>query len=353
MRLGFSNKARAIVGIDVKAGSVAGVEVRQNGTATATRSGIAPLPTGVMRNGEVLEPQALGHALKALVSENGLAKTVRLGVGSQWVGVRTLRMPPVADSADIDRAVRIQASEELQVPDGVLDYEVVRHGVDEAHHPYMEVVCAAARLSTVRPLDEAIRAAGLKSAGLDLAAFGMLRALVEQNAAEGSESSADPKTFIFCELGDSTHLVVATEAICDYARVAAFGVEEIADRLAARRRLTIEHARKWLAHVGLESPLERIDGDPEIVAEAREILTEGAGLIGNELRLLVEYCEGQPGSSVAGIVCCGPGTAIPGLVARLEHEAGQPVSVRRPAGLDHLDGAAAARLTVPYGLALG
>ena len=43
----------------------------------------------------------------------------------------------------------------------------------------------------------------------------------------------------------------------------------MASELAERRGLTLEHARGWLRHVGLLVPIDDLDGDPEIVAEAR------------------------------------------------------------------------------------
>ena len=56
--------------------------------------------------------------------------------------------------------------------------------------------------------------------------------------------------------------------------------------------------------------------------------------------------------AVEGVVACGPGVAIAGLVERLQRDLGQPFTVAKPAALSHLDDAAAARLTLSYGLAL-
>ena len=52
------------------------------------------------------------------------------------------------------------------------------------------------------------------------------------------------------------------------------------------------------------------------------------------------------------IVLCGPGSAIPGLAARMEAGLGLPIAVARPPALAGFDDGAAARLTLSYGLAL-
>jgi hypothetical protein len=55
--------------------------------------------------------------------------------------------------------------------------------------------------------------------------------------------------------------------------------------------------------------------------------------------------------AVERIVLCGSGSAIAGLGAHME-SLGLPVAVSRPAALNGLDEISAARLTLPYGLAL-
>ncbi|MGH2974477.1 MAG: cell division protein FtsA, partial [Solirubrobacterales bacterium] len=55
---------------------------------------------------------------------------------------------------------------------------------------------------------------------------------------------------------------------------------------------------------------------------------------------------------VERIVLCGPGSAIPGLAAHMEPILGLPIAVGRAEALGGLDPAIAARLTLPFGLAL-
>ncbi|HWO83353.1 MAG TPA: hypothetical protein VNM38_06145, partial [Solirubrobacterales bacterium] len=55
---------------------------------------------------------------------------------------------------------------------------------------------------------------------------------------------------------------------------------------------------------------------------------------------------------VERIVLCGPGSAITGLGPRLEAALDVPIQVARPAALGGFDDFSAARLTLPFGLAL-
>jgi type IV pilus assembly protein PilM len=154
-------------------------------------------------------------------------------------------------------------------------------------------------------------------------------------------------TKIYCNLGDVTNLAVARGSSCLFTRVSPFGVEGIAQKLAERRRLTLDHARRWLVHVGLDSPVEGIEGDSETISAARDSLAEGAARLVDELRLSLEYYAAQEGAmAIECIVACGPGTTIPGLMRRVQHDLGQRLEVGRPRALAHLDDATSARLTV-------
>jgi type IV pilus assembly protein PilM len=382
------SKQNSLVGLDIEAGSIAASEVSANGTVRVVRHGIAELEPGVFREGEVSDPEALATALKDLFARHKLGKTVRLGVANQRIAVRTLFLPPIENGAELETAIRFQAQEHVPMPldQAVLDWQVIGHSQAENGERRVEVVVVAARRDMISSLLEALDKAGLRAEGIDLSAFGMIRALQEGNhpgvgaagfvaaptpgyeahagppadaAAVPAEGQPDPAVDpprpaqLYCNLGDVVNLAVAQGSSCLFTRISPLGVEGIAQKLAERRQLTLAHARQWLVHVGLTKPVEEIEGDPEIVRSAREVLDEGASKLADELRLSLEFYGAQEGAvAVESIVACGPGTTIPGIVERLQRDLGHPFAVGRPAALGQLDEAASARLTLSYGLAL-
>jgi type IV pilus assembly protein PilM len=382
-----TGKNKAVVGLDIEAGSVAAAEVSSNGHVAVTKFGALPLPPGAFGDGEVADGEWLSAALKELFARNKLSKSVRLGLASQRVAVRVLRLPSIDDSKQLQTAVRFQAQELIPMPldQAVLDWQVVGHVTGDSGERMLDVVVVAARREPVRGLIAALREAGLRPVGVDLSAFGMIRALAngkhlsvgtgsyvdapgtaphdaeegigEHLAGEGSAAAASPPDSdparLYCNLGDVTNVAVARGSACLFTRVCPFGIEGIAQRLAERRQLTLEHGRQWLGHVGLEAPLEGVAGDPEIVAAARDSLADGATRLVDELRLTLEYYGAQEGAvPVDGVVVCGAGTTIPGLVERLQRDLAHRFEVGRPQALAHLDEATAARLTVSFGLGL-
>src|SRR5581483_6976067 len=329
--LSRKSKPRSIVGVDIEAGSVAAAQVIANGSVEVAGFGVEPLAPGAFREGEVADPEALGEALKRLFAQGKLAKDVRVGVANQRVAVRSLTLPAFDQPGELETAIRFQAQDHIPMPleHAVLDWQVVARRTGENGERMMDVVAVAARRDMLAPIVEAVRAAGLRPAGIDVAAFGMIRALAPAQAVR--DDAAPAPTLLYCNLGDITNLAVARGAACLFTRVSPFGVEGIAQRLAERRKLSLEHAREWLTHVGLGRAPEEIEGDPEIIAAARESLAEGVARLADELRLSLDFYNAQEGSvPIEGVVACGPGTTIPGLCDAIQLELGMPITVARP-----------------------
>ncbi len=371
----LTRNTKGLTGLDLDAGSVAAVRIEANGRARVTASAVQPLAPGVFREGEVVDGDALTENLRELFAKSGLPKNVRIGVANPKIAVRTLRLPLIERDDELETAVRFQAQDHIPMPldQTVLEHRVVNRLTNEQGDRRMDVVVVAARRDMIASVLEPVRKAGLRPVGVDLSAFGMIRALCREPESNGggnhlgiemadvgSGDEGSPAAVVdaesvrlYCNFGDVTNLAVARGALCEFTRISPFGFEGIAQRLAEKRGLTLEHARQWLGHVGLESPEDEIEGDPEVVSAAREVLVEGSAKLADELRLSLEYYGAQEGAgAIHAVVACGPGAIIPGLVARLQRELGLAFQVGRPAALHGLPEGTAARLTLPYGLAL-
>lgn len=361
-------KGTNVVGLDIGTASVAAVELSVNGSVSIERTAIAPLPDGATQDGEVADSGALSAALKDFFTTAKLGRDVRLGVANQRVVVRTMRMPRVEKDDEIENAIRFMAQEQVQMPldDAVIDWQVLDSGPELASSGQMDVAVAAARWDMVRPLIDTVRTAGLRPIGVDVSAFGMIRALAKEAAigASGPYAAAAPgaeipagvpgeQARLYCSLGDVTNLAIARGSGCLFTRVFPYGMEAIAVALAERQGLTMEHARMWLGHVGLEVPVEQVAGDPAIVGAARDTLVEGASKLAAEMRLSLDYYGSQgEAAAIEEIIVCGAGSAIPGLPAALQAELGFALRPARPVALAGFPTPDASRLTVPYGLAL-
>src|SRR5204862_2603082 len=123
-RMRSSNSPRTVVGLDIEPGAVHAAEVSVNGHLVVQRAIAAALEPGVVRDGEVVDPEALSRVLRDMFAEHKLDKRVRIGVANQRVVVRVLELPPILDPKELDVAVRFQAADQVPMP---LDQAVLEH----------------------------------------------------------------------------------------------------------------------------------------------------------------------------------------------------------------------------------
>jgi type IV pilus assembly protein PilM len=339
--------AKTLVGLDIEPGRIAAAEVSVNGSVRLERAATIDLPVGAVRDGEVVDVPAVTAALKQLWSEHkGLGRDVRIGVANSKIVVRTLDLPPV-DASELDAVVRQVVTDELPMPmeSAVLDYEAVGI-VETAAGPRQRVVIVAARKEMVEAAVAAAGAAGLKTRGVDLSAFAMIRIL-------GGRRKTD--SGLYLSIGGMANLAVVVDGVCTFTRVTGAGLEGLGMELAERRSLTVAHARMWLRHVGFEADLAEIDGDPDIVADTRAILIQGSRRLAGDIRASLEFHRTQAvaGADVERAVLTGAAVAVPGFAVALASELGMPVETRSvAAGKNFTGDGDLAGMTVAAGLAV-
>jgi len=244
----------------------------------------------------------------------------------------------------------------MPLEQAVIDHRVVG-GIPAAEGtpPQVDVIVVAARRDMIAATLKPLRDAGLEPVGVDLSAFGMIRALGHLGAPTPTPEGEIPEAgaTLYCSVGDVTNLAIAKGRSCLFTRVSPAGLNDVVDSLAAATQLSPEHALLWLNHVGLALPPEQIEGDPGVVARARHALETGADSLLDEVRMSIDFYGGQEAAvPIERVVLCGPGSAIPGLAERMEPALGLPIVPGTPEPLAGFDIASAARLTLPYGLAL-
>ena len=334
---------QTIVGLELDPSHIAAAEVHINGQVTVRKGGVADLRPGVLRDGEVVDTVALAEGLRALFAEHDLGTHVRVGVANQRIVVRTLDLPLVSDDAALDAAVRAGAPDHIPVPmdEAVLDFQPIGT-VETPAGPRTRVVIVAVRRDTIDRLVAATSEAGLTLAGIDLSAFAMVRAL----RATGTQQAV-----LYVNLAGLTNVAVANDTGCLFTRAAAGGLDVIVQTLSERRGLTMEHARGWIQHVGLETPLDAIEGDAELVGAVRQTLDEGVHQVADTVRNSLNFYRMQESAdTVERAVLTGPAVAIPGFADELSSQLRLPVEPALVA--TEAEGLDSGRLTVAAGLAL-
>ena len=301
------NSSGGSIGLDIDGRYLAAAQV---GHRRVVRAVSQELPTGLVRDGEVVDRDALAEALKSFVQTAGLPKSVRLGVSNQQIVVRVIELPRIEDAKQRDAAVRFQAADAIAMPldETVLDYHVAAYTQAPDGSARMQVVVVAARRAMIDGLLDAVKSAGLKPAGIDLDAFALVRVLADAGATDAIDESAT----VYCHLAGVSNIAIAVGTTCLFTRP-------------------------------LASVWDEADAGSQLA---------------DEIRLSIDYYMTQPQAKpVSEVVLSGPGSSDGALVENLGVHLGLPARVAAPLGrvdAAGLDGAEDPhRLTVAVGLAMG
>jgi type IV pilus assembly protein PilM len=314
-------RKQEIVGLKIGASQLAASRVVNNGGPSAKLMQLArqPLEPGVVVGGEVRDAQALGRALDEFFTENKLPRRgIRLGIGTNRVGVRALDVDGIDDERQLGNAVRFRAHEALSIPidQAILDYHVVSQTVDESGSITRRVLLAAAYRESIDHYIRACRAARLELSGIDLEAFALLRAVAP---AASPDPAAKEAALVALALGhDRSTLAISDGVVCDFTRVLEWGGAKIASAVSRDLGLTSEEAAE--VTVGL-SLLEGDDdnGDDPRLERVRASVVRELQALARELIASIQFYQSQPNSlPISEILVTGGTSRMPGLVEELE-----------------------------------
>ncbi|MBW3548852.1 MAG: pilus assembly protein PilM, partial [Actinobacteria bacterium] len=120
------------IGLDIGSSAVRAVQIerKRGGTLRLTHRGQVDLPPGAVRDGEVVDPDAVAEALRRLWRETGLrTRLARVGVASERVVARTIDLPDLPD-AELAGVLQFEAQTYIPIPvdETVLDFHVLERG---------------------------------------------------------------------------------------------------------------------------------------------------------------------------------------------------------------------------------
>ena len=178
-----------MVGLDIGTDSikVAEAKIAKDGI-TITGIGIARTPQGVIENEVIVDPAALGNAIKALLAESGIKtrKCVSSVSGASQVVVRVISVPKMKRD---ELAETMKWEVERHVPfspqEVVMDFQPLERPNADPDATEMEVLLAVAQQQLIDSHVEALLAAGLQPMAIDIEPLAASRSLIElsQNGA--------------------------------------------------------------------------------------------------------------------------------------------------------------------------
>jgi type IV pilus assembly protein PilM len=293
------------------------------GPATLERFGQVALPAGVVRDGEVIDSDAVAAAIKQLWAQAKFStKKVVVGVANQKVVVRQVDLPwlPVNE---LRKSLSFQVQDFIPMPveQAILDFHPLEEFTNEAGGRMLRVLLVAAARDMVGSAVEAVEKAGLQPAMVDLTSFAVLRSLVTGSGIGTMEAEA------LVDVGASvTNIVVHQGGVPRFVRILLMGGADITDAVSERLGVPMDQAESVKQTTGLATVSAVGETHP-----ASRAIEQAGGAFVEEVRGSLDYYLAQPGAARIGrVVLSGGGSRLGGLVERLAAATRLPVEVARP-----------------------
>jgi type IV pilus assembly protein PilM len=308
-----------LVGLKIGATQLAASRVANNGSPHVLQLAREDLPAGVVAGGEVRSVSALAGALNEFFTKHGLPRRgVRLGVATNRIGVRAFEVAGIDDDAQLANAVRFRAHEAVGIPldQAVLDYKVLSESVDGAGKRSRRILVVAAYRESIDRYMEAFREAGIELTGIDLEAFGLLRAVTPPaQSPEGAEAAVVAVTIGH----ERTTLAISDGAVCDFTRVLEWGGSTLTSAIERQLNISATEASELKLSLALEAGASFEHDGYDRAAQAREAVRRELQTLARELVASLQFYQGQPGSLAIGEILLSGGTSrMPGLPEELE-----------------------------------
>ena len=370
------------IGVEIGTSAIKVVALRPGSPPVLQHAVMCPTPIGSMRDGMVVEPQAVASELKRLLAQHRITtKYAVTAVPNQQAVTRNIMVPKM-DTKELQEAIKWEAERYIPYPiDEVsLDFDVLDDMSQIADDAQMEVVIAAAPSEAIARQVEVLRLAGLEPTIIDLKSFSTLRALrgnllgehLTKSTLTGTNYTEAGEVALVMEIGASSSVISLVRG--DRVLMAR-NINVAADDFttALQKAFDLDFASAEEVKIGYatattptedEEDLLNFDMSREQYSPARvfEVVRPVLGELITEVRRSMEFYRVQSGDIVIDrTFLAGGGAKLRGLAAAISDALGFRVEVASPWLTVQTDQASvdtgylqtnAPEFTVPLGLAL-
>ena len=370
------------IGVEIGTSAIKVVVLKAGSPPILQHAVTTPTPIGSMRDGLVVEPQAVATELKNLLAQHRITtRQAVTAVPNQSAVTRNIMVPRM-ERKDLQEAIKWEAERYIPYPidEVALDFDLLDDPANIPEDGQMEVVIAAAPSEAVARVIEVLQLAGLEPVVIDLKSFAVLRALrgnllgehLTKSTLTGTNYTEAGEVALVLEIGASSSVIslVRGERVLMARNI---GVAADDFTTAIQKAFDLDFAAAEEIKVGYatattptedEEDLLNFDMSREQYSPARvfEVIRPVLGDLITEIRRSLEFYRVQSGDVVIDrTFLAGGGAKMRGLAAAISDALGFRVEVASPwltvqtdlAGMDtgYLQ-ANAPEFTVPLGLAL-
>src|ERR1700723_907511 len=281
-----------------------------------------PTPTNAMNEKTLVDPEAVGEAIRRAVKRSGAkSHEVAIAISGDAAITKVIQMPRGLRSAELEAQVEMQADQYIPFPMDEVSYDFEVLGPAEKDQETNDVLLVATRTENVEQRQAAVKAAGLTARIVDVEAFALENAckLMTHQMPDGGID----RTIAVVDFGaSSTTFSVLRNLKVVYTRDFAFGGQQLTEEIMRTYGLSMEEAGRAKKEGGLPSNYQ-----PEVLDPFIDDMTQQVS------RSLQFYLASGSGRSQPDqILICGGCANIPGVAEVISSRVGVPADKGDPLG---------------------
>ncbi|MBX3097484.1 MAG: type IV pilus assembly protein PilM [Fimbriimonadaceae bacterium] len=315
---------KSIVGLDLGARLIKAMQIDRTNTGwKVSRTAYIQTPKDAIKEGVVIDPEAVGTALRQMLREQKFQATnAVIGVAGASVIVRLVRIPKMPE-ATLRKSIKFEASRYVpsSIEDSFIEFEIL----GESSDGQMDVLIVAAPRDVVETRLKACEVAGLEVDCVDVEAFAMYRSLIE--ASEEGTVSGDVIALV--DVGaQTTKVSVINRGVFAMTRSISQAGQTITDALRTHFKLNEEEAEQGKSQLDLR---DLVADSKTIESPPLRVIQPHVDDLIREIRRSLNYYqsqhnEGAAPSPVTHLVLSGGGANLPGLSEYMQHKLDMPVT---------------------------
>jgi type IV pilus assembly protein PilM len=306
----FGSKNKKLVGLDIGASSLKLAEVLSTSHGYVLNRFLQlPLPKGIIAEGILNDPRALSLKIKELFWNSGCrGKGIVASLSGNTVVVKKATFAQM-DETELRELIRDEAGKYLPFDNmDEVNYDFQILGDNEYNPNQMDVIIVAAKKEMVEIYADAITAAGLNVAIMDVDSFAL------ETMYEANYEFEDNEIVVIVRIGaDLTNINVIKGGMSIFTRDFTLGGNSITQGLQEKYGVTFEEAE--------QIKVEGIPGSDQDNVDLRNSILDFAEPICSEIERSIDYFRSTFGGEyIKRIYLAGGSSRIPGLAANLSQK---------------------------------
>ncbi|MGC2461051.1 MAG: pilus assembly protein PilM [Steroidobacteraceae bacterium] len=261
----LSRQHRQLLGLDITTSSIKLIELTMGGGQYRVEAYAAePTPTNAMNEKTLVDPEAVGEAIRRAVKRSGAkSHEVAIAISGDAAITKVIQMPRGLRDSDLEAQVEMQADQYIPFPMDEVSYDYEVLGQSEKDNDSVDVLLVASRSENVEQRRAAVAAGGLIARIVDVEAFALENAcrLMTHQMPDGG---IDHCVAVVDFGASNTTFSVLRNLKVIYTRDFAFGGQQLTEEIMRTYGLSMEEAGRAKKEGGLPGNFQAEVLDPFI-----------------------------------------------------------------------------------------